>query len=322
MAPENPTIEPRHMCWKYWDEWSDWPGSRGYVLTKNGEIVAHGAVVPLTCRWEDRQIKVVRVIDWSADAQTIGAGVNLMKRIGRMADAVMAVGGTDMTLKIFPALGAKQFGKVHLYVRPLRPLRRIATENKADWRVGARVARSLLWSMQAPSAVPAAWVARRIALDQLLMAFPKPTPTSGTAVFERSTASLSYYLRCPSVPFELYSVEKAQTPRGYFLLATVGRQVRLVESWLDSTDVEDWRALNLLAVQQARRHSDAVELATMSSDAFTRSTLESCGFHHRGSLEVQLFDSSKRGLPQGDLRVQMMEGDSSYLNDGSGILWG
>lgn len=322
MTPQNPTIEPRHMRWKYWEDWSDWPGSRGYILTKDGDIVAHGAVVPLTCRWGDRQIKVVRVIDWSADAQTVGAGVNLMKRIGRMADAVMAVGGTEMTLRIFPALGAKQFGMVHLYARPLRPFRRIAAENRVDWRVGARVARSLLWSLKAPSTVPDGWVARRITPDELSLVFPRPRPTPGAAVFERSTASLSYYLRCPSVPFELYSVEKDQKPRGYFLLATVGHQVRIADSWLDSTGAEEWRALHLLTVQQAYGHADAVEVVTMSSDGVTRHSLESCGFHHRGSLEVQLFDSSKRGLPEGDLRVQMMEGDSSYLNDGSGTLWG
>ncbi len=321
MAPGNPTLEPRHMRWKYWDEWSDWPESRGYVLTQNGDIVAHGAVVPLTCLWEDRRIKVVRVIDWGAQAQTVGAGVMLMKRIGQMADAVMAVGGTEMTLRIFPALGAKQFGMADCYVRPLRPFRRVLAESKIDWRVGARFARGLHWSMQAPSSVPAGWTARRTSPNQLSTIFPRPTPTLGTAVFERSTASLSYYLRCPSVPFELYTVEKDGTPRGYFLLATVGRQVRLVESWVDSIGTEEWRAVHLLAVQQARRHSDALEIATMSSDAITRHSLQACGFHHRGSLQLHLLDTSKRGLPEGDLRVQMMEGDSSYLDDGSGVLW-
>jgi hypothetical protein len=310
------------MRWKYWDEWTDWPGPRGYVLIQNGDIVAHGAVVPLTCAWKDRRIKVVRVIDWCAQPQTVGAGVMLMKRIGQMADAVMAVGGTEMTLRIFPALGAKQFGTADCYVRPLRPFRRAMAENKIDWRVGARLARGLAWSLQAPSSVPGGWTARRITLEQLPTVFPRPTPTPGMAVFERSTASLSYYLRCPTVRFELYAVEKDGTLRGYFLLAAVGRQVRLVESWVDSIDAADWRALHLLAVEQARRHSDAVEIATMSSDAITRRSLESCGFHHRGSLELHMLDISKRGLPEGALRVQMMEGDSSYLDDGSGILWG
>jgi len=322
MAPGNPAVESRHMRWKYWDEWPDWPESRGYVLTQNDGIVAHGAVVPLTCLWEDRRIKVVRVIDWGAKAKSVGSGVVLMKRIGQMADAVMAVGGTEMTLKIFPALGAKRFGMAQRYVYPLRPFRRLLTGNETGWRVGARFARAVFWSLQAPSSQPTGWAARRIAADQLGSAvFPTPKPTPSTAVFERSTVSLSYYLRSPSVPFELYAVEKNQAPRGYFLVSIVQRQARLVESWVDSSDAADWRALHLLAVQQARQHPTIVEIATMCSDPITAQSLEECGFHYRGSSDLYLLDCSKRGLPGGDLRVQMMEGDSSYLHDGSGSLW-
>jgi hypothetical protein len=322
MGPEHPGADPRHMRWKYWDEWPDWPESRGYVLTQAEEIVAHAAVVPLTCLWEDRKLKVIRLIDWGAQAKSVGSGAALLKRVGRMADAVLAVGGTEMTLKIFPALGAKKFGMAHLYARPLRPLRRLLGERNAGWRVAPRVARGLLWRLQAPSSVPLGWAARRITADQLVSnAFPRPTPRPGMAVFERSAASLNYYLRCPSVPIELYAVEKSGLPRGYFLLAFIHRQVRIVESWVDSSDGEDWRALHLLAVQQARQHPDAVEVATMGSDPITRQSLVECGFHHRGGWEMYLLDSSKQGLPGAELRVQMLEGDAAYWHDGSGGLW-
>jgi len=319
MGPENPSLEPGIMRWKYWDEWSDWPESRGYVLTQDDEIVAHGAVVPLTCLWEGRRIRVVRVIDWCAREKPPGSGVVLMKRIGQMADAVMAVGGTAVTLKIFAALGAKNSGSYRSYARPLRPLRRLLAERDADWRAGARFARGLLWSLRAPSSVPAGWEASRVTADQLAStAFPKPVPTPGMAVFERSTASLSYYLRCPAIPFELYAVRKNGEARGYFLLAVAGRQVRLVESWVNSSDAADWRALHLLAMRQARQHPEAVEFATMCSDPITRESLEWCGCHDRGGSELHLLDCAKRGLPDGNLRVQMLEGDAAYLHGG---LW-
>src|SRR5262245_6488344 len=57
IAPENPTVALEHMRWKYWSHWADWPETRGYVMVQEGDLVAHGAVVPLTCRSEDRQIK-------------------------------------------------------------------------------------------------------------------------------------------------------------------------------------------------------------------------------------------------------------------------
>lgn len=136
------------------------------------------------------------------------------------------------------------------------------------------------------------------------------------AVFERSTASLHHYLGCPAVPFELYVVEKAGAVRGYFLLTFVQRQARLAESWVDSTDAADWRVLHLLAVHQSRQHPEAVELATMCSDAITQQSLVDCGFHHRGSSELNLFDCGKHGLPDVELRAQMTEGDAAYLHDG------
>ena len=310
------------MSWKYWDEWCDWPDSRSYVMVQNGEIMAHGAVVPLTCAWEGHRIKVVRIIDWAADAKSVGGGVMLMKQIGKMADAVMAVGGSEMTLRIFPALGAKKVGVVNRYVRPLRPLRRLLAERKSDWRAGARFARALFWSLRAPSAIPAGWKARPVAANQLdSTAFSRPSASPGSAVFERSTASLHYYLRCPAVDFKLNVVEKNNVTRGYFLLTLVGCQARIVESWVDSSDAADWRALHLLAVQEARRYREVTEVATMCSDPVTRQSIEACGFHHRGSSELHLLDCSKRGLPTQNLRVQMMEGDSSFLRDSSGSLW-
>jgi hypothetical protein len=322
MDPAHPGLEPRHMRWKYWDDWPDWPGSRGYVLTQDGEIVAHGAVVPLTCLWEGRSLKVVRVIDWAADAKSVGAGVTLMKRIGQMAGAVMAVGGAEATLKIFPALGAKRFGVAHHYARPLRPFRRLFGETNADWKAGARFARGLLWWLRAPSAAPPGWEARRITADQLAsISFPRPAPWPGTAVFERSSASLSYYLQCPSVQMELFAVERKSSLRGYFLLAFVGGQVRIAESWVDSGDAADWRALHLLAVHEAMRRPEALEAVTMCSDPIARQSIEECGFHHRETSELLLLDSSRQGLPDANLRVQMMEGDAAYWHDGSGRLW-
>ena len=143
------------MRWKFWEEWPDWPESRGYVLTREDEIVAHGAVVPLTCLWEDRKLKVIRLIDWAAEAKSVGSGVALMKLIGPMSDAVMAVGGTEMTLKIFRALGEEtRCGPLICPATTAVPPD--AGQKNAGWRTWARLARGLLWSCRAPSVVPAA----------------------------------------------------------------------------------------------------------------------------------------------------------------------
>src|ERR1700722_360646 len=81
-----PLIVPRHLHWKNWEERSDWPGSRGYVMTREDAITAHGTVVPLSCVNGQQHLKIVHVIDWAADPKSVGSGVTLMTRIARMVD--------------------------------------------------------------------------------------------------------------------------------------------------------------------------------------------------------------------------------------------
>ena len=46
MKPDHPSFDAQQMRWKYWREHPEWEGSRGYVLEGDGQIVAHGSVVP------------------------------------------------------------------------------------------------------------------------------------------------------------------------------------------------------------------------------------------------------------------------------------
>ena len=80
IGPEHPVIEPRHLHWKNWEERPEWSGSRGYIITKENEIVAHGTVVPLEFEWQDKRLKVVYLIDWAADPKSVGSGVSMMQR--------------------------------------------------------------------------------------------------------------------------------------------------------------------------------------------------------------------------------------------------
>ena len=318
MAADHPGLEPRQMYWKYWEPWGDWEGSRSYVLTREDEIVAHGAVVPLILASPERRVRVVRIIDWASNPKAVGSGVILMKRIGEMTDAVMAVGGTEMTLKVFTALRAKDYGHAWGWVRPLRPLNRFSYEPAINVRSVARLVRAFNWSLRAPSAVPAGWSARRIESGCVPEAgLPLPVPSSGSLIFERSAAGLEYYLKCPTAPMELYAVSHNDIVRGWFLLALVGAQARIAESWISSTNLTDWDALHLLAVDEARRHPDVAELFTMSNGGVTGESLAHCGFHRRDSSALSLVDYSKQGLPDGKMRVQMLEGDAAYLHDGT-----
>jgi hypothetical protein len=322
IGPEHPVIEPQHLHWKNWEDRADWPGSRGYVITRESEIVAHGTVVPLLYQWQEKRLKVVYLIDWVADPKSPGSGVSLLQRIGRLADAILVIGGSEVTLKILPALGFKIRGEVTLYVLPLRPTLRLAHETKLGFRSAARFVRSLLWWLQAPSGQVEGWDVRRIAPDQLAQTavlWPKPGPEIG--LFERSGEAMSYFMRCPSAAMEMYAVTNAGSIRGYFLLAFALAQARLVDLWIDSVEREDWRTLIQLAVRTAKQTRGVVELVSMGNDPLTTQGLLDCGFHMRGSSPFFLLARAGSDFPDVPIRFQMIDGDESYRHSGCDEFW-
>lgn len=319
--PGLPLTELRHLHWKCWEPRSDWPGSRGYAMTGEDAIVAHGAVVPLSFVNARQRLTIAHVIDWAADPKSIGSGVTLMKQIARMVDAVLAVGGSEMTQKVLPALGFKICGEVTKYARPLRPLRRFADQKRSP-RLWAQFARSLLWTLQAPSVETHGWTANRIAPEQLAVKEMRwPRPGAGTGIFERTVESVAYFQRCPAVPMELYSVAKDGSDRGYFLLAQAPGQTRIADFYYDSEDREGWRALVQLAVLQARLNPAAAEVVSVGSDPSTRQALEDCGFHARGNWPLRLLPGRDVELPTGAIRFQMIDNDFAYLHANRSEYW-
>ncbi len=321
MGPGHPVVDPRHLRWKCWEERADWPGSRGYVMTSQGEIVAHATVVPLASHAGERSFRMAHPIDWAAESKSVGSGVALLKRIGQIVDAIAIAGGSDMTQKILPALGFKLCGQVNRFARPLRPLRRLEGR-KLDWRLYAQSARGLLWKWKAPSEQVAGWEARRVKEDELAASgIPWPTPAPGTMLIERTPELMSYSLRCPAVAMKLYAVLKGGSIRGYFMLAFAPAQARIVDMWTGSEDRRDWRALVQLAVREAERNPGAAEVVSMASDPVRRQAFLDCGFQLRGSSPLRILASGKTELPGLPVSFGMLDSDAAYLHNGNDELW-
>lgn len=319
--PGAPLIAPRHLHWKCWEDHPGWAGSRGFVMAKESEIVAHATVVPLSCVNGQQRLRTIHMIDWAADPASVGSGVTLLKRIAQMVDMVLVVGGSEMTQKVLPALGFKTCGEVTRFARPVRPLRRLAGQ-KFNLRAGAQFARSLLWWLQAPSVRTQGWVARRIALDRLeSTTIQWPCPGEGIALFERTAETVAYFLKCPAAAMEFYSVAKDGSGRGYFMLAYVPGQARIVDFHVDSADREDWRILVQLAVSEASRNPAVAEVASVGSDPVTRQALVDCGFHARGNSTLRLLPGKGVELPAGPIRFQMIDSDAAYLHANKNSYW-
>jgi hypothetical protein len=321
-ASLHPNLEPGELHWKYWQVRPDWPGPRSFVLLRGDKLLAHAGIVPGIGVWQDERLRTIHLIDWAARPDAIGAGVSLMKHIGRTVDALLAIGGSAQTLAIVGQIGFRPIGVATTYVRTLHPLGILRSTSGARWRIVPRIARSALWSAMAPSAHSADSRAERIApeaIGSLSAQFPGPTRQAGT--LERSEPLLRYLLACPIVPIELYSWTGRGGKRGYFLLARAPGQARLVDCWACSEDPQDWRAMILCAVERARQDPDAAELVTWASDALQSSVLKQCGFHARGAAPIQLLARRGFRLPSATLRVQMVDNDAAYLHaDGIELL--
>jgi hypothetical protein len=317
-----PNVEPEALDWKYWKRREDWTGARSFVAMRGAQVLAHAAVVPGSCASASGRFTVLHLIDWAARPNAAGVGVSLMKHIGRLADALLAVGGSEQTLQILPHIGFRQCGTAEGYVRVIHPLRFLRGRTAAWWKLPARLVRRSLWHLSSSLKSPAGWSIRRVASDEtmtLVEALPNAVP--GMGVFERSEGLFRYMLQCPIVPMELYALENLNNVLGYFLLAFAPGQARIADCWVATDQPEAWHALMQYATLQASRHGDVAELVAWSSDAVIARTLVASGFHRRNQQPIFLRSAGGGGIIPGRMNVQMLDNDAAYFHQGVAELW-
>jgi hypothetical protein len=112
-----PNVEPQSLQWKYWQVRGDWTGSRSFVLVRGSEILAHAGIVPGMCSRAGGRVRVIHMIDWAARQDVPGAGVSLMKYVGRFTDVLLSIGGSAQTRAILPSLGSRPHGVATGHVR-------------------------------------------------------------------------------------------------------------------------------------------------------------------------------------------------------------
>jgi hypothetical protein len=312
--------DPRHLHWKYWQPRADWAEPRSFVVANGSELLAHGGLVPGTCAWGTRRITMVLIIDWVARSGQPGLGVMLMRYLVGVADALIGIGGVEETTqRLLPHLGFRPAGAVTGYARALFPLRLL--RGGATWKLVPRLVRAICRGAT-PVAPGVEWQTRRLEsaeVDQI--ASVVPVPSSGMAVMGRSAELFRYLLTCPIVPMQLYAVERAARVRGYFLLTSAPGQVRIADCWIDSVDSADWCALILCAVEQAKRDPQAAEVVIWASDRLLEEALPACGFHARFRA-IRVREGRSEAVPEGTLRVQMLDSDIPFLPEGPFQYWG
>jgi hypothetical protein len=296
------------MQWKYWDERPDWPERRGYVLQAGDRLVGHVGLWPGIVTRANEARRGVHMIDWVGAPDVPGAGLVQVQRVARLFDFVYAIGGSPATRGVLPAFGFKEIKTAITVARPLRPMVMLKADISHDWKLPARTARNLFWSM-VPRTTPAAeaWECESTVLAG---------PVSSSASIDRDTAFFDYLSRCPAAVFRHFRLRQHGRDRGYMSLAMVRGQARLAGYWLNQPTPGDEEAVFILA-QRAAVALQGCELSCIVSNEAAAAAAARAGLRTRATKPVYLYDRQGALGQPADVTFHMSDFDAAFLDDGT-----
>lgn len=299
--------------WKYFAPGPQWEGSRSYVLRKGDKTFAHCAVWPLNLHFAGREVTCLCYIDWAGLSDLPGAGFMLKKKLMKLSQTSIVVGGSEETREIVPKLGFTHIGDVELFARVVRPWKQSRSRPPEPLpKRAARLARNTLWSMTGGVGAARDWSAKQVTSFTADFDF---NYTSSSPTPWRNADYLNFWLRCPAAEVTGYELLRDHSRLGYFLVSRVDNQTRIADIRVNSEDANDWRAGYALAAQTAARDAETCEILAAASTPLAVESLKACGFRPRGSTPFFLYDPQK--LLTGHLPMfwNMIEGDAAFLFD-------
>jgi hypothetical protein len=306
------------LKWKYWHERDDWSGPRSYLLERGGKVVGHVGLWPVCFQAESNEIqRGIQMIDWAAAKDAPGTGIALVQRLAKTFDFIYSIGGSEMTQKILPAFGFREYAKTWNGARPLRPVPQIASHPARNWKLFPRLVRNGFWALY-PPLVTQGWRADPISPED----FPKELLTLRSpqkCSFARERGFFEYLLSCPGARFQLYSVCDPNGPKGFVLISLIRRQARVAGIWLDSPDREAWKHCFTLSQEAAALFPEACEVVVRGTRSTSSDAAAASGFRLHSGPSVYLLD--RKGKFPRDFDFQMTDDDLCFLDDGTVSYW-
>ncbi len=289
------------LRWKYWNPREDCPEPRSFWMERDGCVIAHVGLWPVTVRTGTKTERGVHAMDWAADPRVLGAGASLIKDLTRNYDFVYGIGGEEITRAILPKLGFRPVAEALTWARPIRTWRQMLKHQSKDWQLPLRFARNFYWSRIPPRRVPREWSA-------------VTGSTEGFAIVagERDESFFRYLQQCPVATSLTFTIVNENRTVGFLALSVVGEQARVAGAWLKSPSPENWRIAFHLAHAAALKHTNASELVAMCSTDASVLGARQAGMPLRVRTPVVLFrrDGSEL-LPS--LQFQMCDSDALFI---------
>jgi hypothetical protein len=318
--PGAPFLDPAMMSWKYWDRRDDWTEPRGYVLERDGVIVAHAGIWPMTFGTGADRVRGIQMIDWTAAKESPGSGVALVQKLTTMFDFIYSIGGSEITRKVLPAFGFTEYARQWHGARPLRPLRQMLTHQTPNWKLAPKLARNYWWALPKGRNPAKNWKAIELQPQAISPAASLSDMTAARSS-PRSSAFFEYLLRCPAARVSVYGIVNGDELQGHFAISVVRGQARLAGIWLREPSREGWTATFFLAQQAARRLKGANEIVAAGVDGISAESAAQAGFQIRQGPPVYLLNKKgKLSLPA-DFQFQIVDDDGVFLDTGKPDYW-
>lgn len=300
---DDPTFEHGIMHWKYWGPREDWSEPRSYVIERDGRIMAHAGLWPVSIPALGPGTRPgVHMIDWAWDPQVPAAGLEVVQELIDRFSFVLMIGGTQMALDVLPKLGFRKVADAVLLARPIRPFGHTLHHPTKDVRLPVRLARNVLWSRSPARPSHAGWQALPADTGEAL---------SGAVLRERDERFFRYLARCPAAPCTLFKIVAERATEGYFALTTVEGQARIAGLWMNDPSPEQSRIGFELAQKAALLHTDAYEIVARRSSQGS-APAERAGMRPRGASPVLFYGKTvhAKAIP---LEFQLADNDTLFM---------
>ena len=296
------------LTWKYFSTHPTWPEFRSFALKDSGRIVAHGGIWPVRLQAQGPPLKAIQLIDWVASRSAVGAGVYLLRKIAELADLLINVGGSHDTLSVLPKLGYKGYGELQQFARVVRPWLHFRTTPQKNWRVSIKLLRNFTRTCTSNASVPEGWTAERVTTFPSALEPEINEKICDSTISLRTVTELNHLLTCPAAKFSGYLVREKEQLRGFFLLAMIGHQARIVDVRVVGSVPDSWHAMCNLAASTAAADPNIAEVTAASSVPSVQQAWSHAGFLRRQTDRI--FSLDPRALVPTNLPVDLSLADS------------
>jgi hypothetical protein len=316
VSADAPFLNSAVMAWKYWDRRDDWDEPRAYVLERDGVIVAHAGIYPMT--FSTSQVRGVHMIYWASAKESPGSGLALLQKLDTMFDFIYSIGGSEMTRKILPAFGFVECAKQWRCARPLRPLQQIATHQCRNWKLAPRLGRNYLWTLPKASldSLHQDWRVEEIGPDEVSENFYSQD-SANICFSPRSSAFFEYLLRCPMMQMHLYGIHDKRETKGHFAIGVLRGQARIAGVWLRDPDGKAWQAAFSLAQKAALRLEGAYEFVAAGTKGSSQQGATASGLRIIRDTPVYLLNKKGKLTLPPEFQFQLSDDDSLFLDSGT-----